>query len=482
MSRILHLLHVNLSALLLAMAHGDSLAQQASPKENPIAIGQRLELLVDEHLIESIQGEGALRLHRPEPREVVLVTDKPWEGNTSAYYSIFQDGDLYRMYYRGSHFDETLGKAAHREVTCYAESRDGIHWTKPELGLFEFGGSTKNNIVWDGIGTHCFTVFKDGNPDCPSEARYKAISRGRPKGKKGLYVFHSADGIRWSLIRDEPVITAGAFDSQNLAFWDGEAEIYREFHRTFHDGVRAIMTGTSKDFVTWSDPVLVSYRDAPKQHLYTNAVLPYARAPHFLVGFPTRFLPDQGERVEPTFMVSRDGGRTFHRWLDAVIPESAPKDRGGNRSNYMTWGVLTLPNRPNELSVFATEAYYTGPDSRVRRFSYRTDGFASFHARRAGGELTSKPLTFEGEFLYLNYAVEESGTLRVEVQDEQGNPIDGFSLSDCTPMRGDAIKEVVRWKGSTDLGRLAGTSIRLRFQLKGGDLYSFRFGGSDGAR
>ena len=125
----------------------------------PIEIGSHRELFIDSYLVEKFQGDAELFLHKPRPREVVLVTDKPWEGNTSAYYTIFRDGDLYRMYYRGSHYDETKREAAHREVTCYAESKDGVVWTKPELGLFEFNGSKRNNIVWDGIGTHCFHSF-----------------------------------------------------------------------------------------------------------------------------------------------------------------------------------------------------------------------------------------------------------------------------------------------------------------------------------
>ncbi len=146
----------------------------------PINIGSRLELFVDHHVVDRTTGDLELYVHRPQPQEVVLVTGKPWEGNTSAYYTLFQDGDRYRMYYRGSNFDQAAKKATHDEVTCYAESRDGIHWTRPDLGLYEFDGSKKNNIVWDGIGTHCFVVFKDGNPKAPPEARYKAISRGRP--------------------------------------------------------------------------------------------------------------------------------------------------------------------------------------------------------------------------------------------------------------------------------------------------------------
>lgn len=339
-------------------------------------MGSRLELFVDDFLIEELSGDAVQQLHRPEPKEVVLVTDAPWEGNTSAYYTIFRDADRYRMYYRGSHYDATTRKPAHREVTCYAESKDGIHWTKPNLGLFEFDGAKDNNIVWDSIGTHCFVAFKDDNPDCPDDARYKGMARGRPQGKRGLYIFQSPDGIHWKRMRSEPVITAGAFDSQNLAFWDNHAQLYREYHRTFVDGKRAILTGTSRDYVTWTEPVLLEYPGTPAEHLYTNAVQPYDRAPHILIGFPTRYLPEQGQRVEPTLMASRNG-ITFRRWLDPVIPETAPQDRGGNRSNYMAWGLVELPGRPNHYSVYATEAYYTGPDSRLRRFEYRKDGFVS---------------------------------------------------------------------------------------------------------
>jgi hypothetical protein len=115
-------------------------------------VGSRLEPFVDDYLIDRLTGSAKLALQRPTPREVVLTADKPWEGNTSAYYTVFQDDDRFRLYYRGSHWNEIEKKATHREVTCYAESPDGIHWTKPELGLFEFDGSKQNNIVWDGPG------------------------------------------------------------------------------------------------------------------------------------------------------------------------------------------------------------------------------------------------------------------------------------------------------------------------------------------
>lgn len=434
-------------------------------------IGTRLEPLVDDHLIDRLDGAAQLVVQQPQPRDVVLVADAPWEGNTSAYFTVLQDDDKIRLYYRGSHVDEKTGKATHREVTCYAESTDGLHFTKPELGLFEFNGTKANNIVWDGPGTHNFTPFKDTRPDCPPEARYKALARV----PGGLVAFQSADGLRWKPISERPVITQGAFDSQNLAFWDPHLGKYREYHRAFR-GVRDIMTGTSDDFLHWTEPVWLDYPGMALEHLYTNAVQNYPGAPHILVGFPTRFLPST-QQTEPTLMVSRDG-QSFRRYRDAVIPLTAPQDRQGNRSNYMAWGIVQLAAEPGHWSVYAKEAYYAGPGSRLRRFTYRKDGLVALSARGPGesgrGEMVTRPLTFAGKALVINYATSGDGSLRVELQDADGRPIPPYT-AEASRLRGDSTAQVVSWSGHSDLGHLAGQPIRLRFVLDNGELYAFRF-------
>ena len=447
--------------------------------EDATTIGQQRELFLDDDLIHSTNGI-TFQLHQAEPREVILVTDKPWEGNTCAYYTIFQDGDKYRMYYRGSHWDEKAKRATHPEVVCYAESTDGIHWQKPELGICKFDGSSANNIVWDGLGTHNFTPFKDTNPKCKPDAKYKALGRGRSlrpgdkSSKHGLFAFQSADGLHWKLMQETPVITEGAFDSQNLAFYDPIQKQYCDYHRWFNQGVRDIMVCTSNDFLNWTKPVGLQYDDARKEHLYTNAIQRYPRAPHFFIGFPTRYLPNQGQRVEPILMTSRDGLH-FKRWAEPVIPETAPKDRRGNRSNYMTWGLVQLPGNQREYSVYATEAYYTGPDSRVRRFSYRVDGFVSAHAAETQGHLTTRPLTFQGNALELNLVTADNGSITVEIQDLDGKPIPGFSLKDCEPCTGDSISQKVVWKNNPELQVLADRPVQLKFAIRDGDLYSFQF-------
>jgi len=438
-----------------------------------VEIGQRRELFVDHHLIEDVTGEAKLEVQQAEPHEVVLVTDEPWEGNTCAYYTIFQDGDLYRMYYRGSH-SGNVGPKPHPEFACYAESKDGIHWTKPELGLFEFAGSKQNNIVWQGVGTHNFTPFIDTNPRCKEAEKYKAIGRGGKGYPRGLYAFASPDGIHWSLLRDTPIITQGNFDSQNLAFWDPVSKLYRDYHRKTRGGKRDIMLATSQDFLQWTDPKFLEYPGADPEHLYTNAIRRYDRAMHLLIGFPTRYLPQEGSRVEPIFMASRDG-ITFHRWSQPVIPESAPEDRGGNRSNYMTWGLVEINGEPKQYSVYATEAYYEGPDSRVRRFTLRKDGFVALTGAKQGGKLTTKPIKFDGNALMLNFATRGKGSVRVELQDASGQPLPGFSLDDCEPLTGDTLAGKVKWKGDGQLGELSGKAVRMVFQVKDADLFAYQF-------
>ena len=449
----------------------------------PLSLGSRRELLVDDHLI-GIKNGVELRLHPPEARDVALVCDAPWEGNTSGYFTLIQDGDLFRCYYRGTHYDEQLQKGAHPEFTCYAESRDGLTWTKPKLGLVEFQGSKENNIILVGAGCHNFTPFLDTNPNCPPESRFKALAgtgdNQTRKKKPSLQAWHSADGVRWSRMREEPVIDAGAFDSQNLAFYDAELGAYRAYWRYFTGGytdergwkpkgVRAIRTAVSRDFLSWEKLTNLAYGpDAPEVQLYTNAVRPYARAPHLLLGFPTRY-EVKHEQVEPVFMSSRDGVN-FKRWEQPLIPITAPKDREGNRSNYMTNGLLQLPGSDRELSVYATEAYYTGPGSRIRRFTFRVDGFVSASAET--GELVTKPLTFTGSKLSLNLVSKRE--TRVEVQDATGKPLEGFTLADCAPLTGDFIDHTVTWKGGS-LESLAGQPVRLRFALRAADLFALQF-------
>jgi hypothetical protein len=136
----------------------------------------------------------------------------------------------------------------------------------------------------------------------------------------------------------------------------------------------------------------------------------------------------------------------------------------------------TIEDTPDEISLYATEGYWEGTDTAVRRYTLRADGFVSLHAPAAGGELLTKPLTFSGGNLALNVETSGAGSVQVEIQDAQGKPLDGFTLNECQPIFCDSLQHIVRWESQGgDLRPLAGKPVRLRFVLRDADLYAFQF-------
>ncbi len=446
----------------------------------PVDVGSRLQLLVDHHLIENLSGSARLQLHGPQSREIVMEFDQPWEGNTSAVWSIFRDGEIYRMYYRAENYASIGGKTTHPSFLCYAESEDGIQWHRPSLGLVEFEGSKQNNI----ISRQIFVPFKDTNPDAPADARYKAfrVATVLNPRRRLLFVHQSKDGIRWKQMHPEPVMTNGvtahAFDTVNTAFWDVERCEYRAYIRDWKEGLRGIKTATSKDFLTWSDSQWLDYPGATQKELYTNMVRPYERNPELFIGFPTRYLRHRDSITEPLFMSSRNG-QTFQLWEESIIRPGRNSDRWGNRCNYIWYGLIEtpsdLPGNPMEYSIFSGEHYYMEGAVKLRRFTYRPDGFVSANAPWSGGGLLTKPLVFNGSRLEINFASAAAGSVRIEVQDLDGKPCPGFALKDCQQIFGDDLKRSVLWKGNSDIGALAGKPVRLNIALKDADLYAFRF-------
>lgn len=299
---------------------------------NPINIADRRELFVDDYLVEETAGALRRVFHHPVPRDIVMTLDHPWEGNVSGYFTVFRDNDTYRMYYRGGNYTIQDGKLSntHPHVVCYAESKDGLDWHKPDLGLIEFDGSTKNNIVMSGDGVGNGVVFRDLNPQARSDARYKAIGTGADHrgqnigGGHCVYALKSADGIHWEKMCADPVYDKSHrglsevpgeqvltwLDSQNTAFWSPHEQCYVMYYRVYtYDGevqypgwtrpddylqkrVRHIEKAVSDDFVNWTRVGLLDCgADMPcvEQQFYTNVIAPYYRAPHIYIGMPGRY-------------------------------------------------------------------------------------------------------------------------------------------------------------------------------------------------
>jgi len=432
----------------------------------PIDIGSRRELFVDRLLIDRMEGV-ALRLHRP------VKTSRPKSPLPEKHYFTVlkdkdHDGQLFRAYWRETNPDYPgpfhTGHAG--EMVCYGESRDGHEWTFPELGLHEIRSSRGKNVMLANqppLLTN-FTPFIDTRPGVKLAERYKALGgypgpgdkRGKSELGWGLFAFVSADGIHWAkkteVIPYQPA-WRHAFDSQNCSFWSQAA---------------------SPDFKTWTKPVAMN-PNLPGEHLYTSQTHPYFRSPHIYIATPTRFVPDRGDApgydkkdvnaTDILFMSTRAGTEKYDRvFTEAFMRPGLDAQRWRNRSNYVALNVI--PTAPSEVSI-----YHRSGD----RYVLRSDGFVSVNAGSQTGELVTRPLIFSGKELHLNLSTSAVGLVQVEMQDEAGQPIPGFTLDDCPIVYGDGIDLTVKWKNGRNLSSLVGKPVRVRFVLKECDLFSFRF-------
>jgi hypothetical protein len=464
----------------------------------PIDLGDRRELFVDSFLIEKME-HARLQLAQPRRAEVVLRFDQPWE-YASGFVTVIKDGDLYRIYYRGGRKGADGKYDEDGEATCYAESRDGITWTKPKLGLHAFPGHPDTNIILaagDHRVSHNFSPILDDRPGVPVSERFKAVGGKGPTGKPspGLYRYVSADGIHWQPHAGPPLFAGYALDTLNVLTWLPAEQCYAVYLRTWSEGgtpdrpkfkgIRTISRSTSKDFITWTTPEPMSFGDTPLEHLYTNNTQPYFRSPHLLVALPFRLFPDRAVYPlaqqkalgvpeqhakgvsDSVFMTSRGGTRYDRTFMESFIRPGQDLRAWHSRESQPSNGVV--PTGTGEMSFYLIN-HYPMPTEHVTRMVLRTDGFASVRAGYTPGTLLTKPLVFRGTQLQLNFATSAAGSLRVEILGE-----DSAVLATSDELAGDEIECTVTWKDQPDLGRLAGQAVRLRFTLKDADLFALRF-------
>jgi hypothetical protein len=462
----------------------------------PVQIADRRELFLDHHLIDSLQ-DARLVMHRPVTREISFKFDQPWEGRYSSSITVFQDGDKFRCYYRGTPENYDLFACV-----CYAQSSDGVHWEKPNLGLHEFQGSKSNNILMVNGPAHAFAPFIDTNPNVNPNHRYKALgitgSDHKP-GTMALKAYVSADALNWQELQPDPVMTKGGFDSMNVAFWSHSENCYVSYFRVWSKspdwrtflGRRSVARATSPDFINWSDPVLMEFGPRRTEELYHNGTLPYFRAPHIYVALANRYLlgrkspltsaqikelgiPNEQTFISEGVLMSTRGSNLYDRtFMEAFFPPGPDPANWVSRNALAAWGILQTS--PTQMSVYYPQ-HYTQPTAHLVRASLRLDGFASVQAGFDSGQLLTKPFLFTGTQLELNMATSAAGFIKVQVEDPTGKPFKDFSFDDCPEMYSDQIKRTVKWQGSPWLTQLTGKPIRLRFQLKDADLYSLKFG------
>lgn len=456
-------------------------------QEDVIHIGSDRQLFVDHFLIDSLH-QVRLKMHEPRDMGPVLYFDQPWEGQFSGYCTIIKDGDLYRAYYRGLPVSGQDGSL--NEVSCYAESDDGISWRKPALELYDIHGTRQNNVILARAApvTHNFSPFLDTREDIPDDERYKALGG---TAKSGLIAYQSADGLHWKKSREAPVITDGKFDSQNVAFWSAAEKKYVAYFRiwteTGYSGYRSVGRATSDDFIHWSETSPMTFGDTPMQHLYTNQTHPYFRAPQIYVAIAARFMPNRQvvdeasakdlgvnpkyykDCSDAVFMTSRGGNQYDRTFMESFIRPGIGLENWVSRTNYPALNVLQTS--PTEMSIYVNQDYAQA-SAHLRRYTLRLDGFASATAPFEGGVLMTKPFTFSGEQLYVNFATSAAGSIKVYLLDAE----DGAVLESSLDIIGNEIERVVRWDGAASIQQFAGRPVRLKLVMQDADIFSFRFG------
>ena len=491
-----------------------SAARQAP--DSPWDIGSNKQLFIDRRFIEKSE-RIKLNVNPPVKRPgAVLESDKPWDAFNLIYYSIAKDGDVYKMWYQ-AYDDDQWGGGTSR--MCYAVSQDGLHWEKPNLGLVEYKGSKENNILLDEPSKLGY-VFID--PHGKPEQRFKMLT-----GIGTTRIRTSPDGIHWTL--HPQVVWKPIWDTQKQAWWDPRIKKYviqtrvqldRENELPFpfvkpiesdppvvapklHRPIRALgrleVDDIMKPWPTENVRTIMSAdeHDPPGSDIYHPGGVyqyPYASDAYFM--FPLtyqHFRPGEGHPHndgvnDVQFAGSRDGLHWMRYDRRPFIPRGLPGDPDAG----MTGGTNFFVRQGNYLYQYYGGWPWTHGGFRLlspaerrnrknwgRRFIgvvvHRLDGFVSADAPQEGGYLITPPLVFRGHCLELNINVSALGGASVEIQDAAGKPIPGYSLADCDRILMNDVGHVVRWRGNSDVSRLAGEPIRLKIAMRAAKLHAFQF-------
>lgn len=436
-------------------------------------------LLLDSRVVDRLEN-ACLRLGKvkKDPHNPLFVQDKPWEmrwDNADPAVLFDEQENIYKAWYNPMLFDQATAEtppSARKSVkyyagkrkwcTCYVRSKDGIIWDRPDLGLVEFNGSTKNNMVQDGgVGS----VVKDLRDRDPAR-RYKSLL--------ARAVRFSPDGFHWAKPIPCPEINALG-DTHNNFLWDEKTGKYVGFTRLWEErktkegqNIRIVARTESPDFLHWT-PAVGVLRGRPDPQMQPYALLAFRYANIYL-GLIALF-DTRRDTVHCELAWSPD----TIRW-ERLCPGTPLIARGPKGS--FDWGCIFAAAFPivrgGEIRL-----YYVGSDG--LHTSWRSGGFGLARLRPDGfagieptniarvGTIVTEPVQCAGKQLRLS-ADAEGGTLRVAVVDANG-----LGMDDCEQITTNVTDGLVSWRGGHDLTMLKGKSIRLRFELKAAKLYAFSF-------
>ena len=478
-----------IATLVAAMSAGGATAADAPAKSPDI---RTRYLLLDSRVIENTENAKlSVSMARKHPANPLFGEDKPWEQRyDNMCPSVIHDeaDGLYKLWYdpfihdssaKGMTLEQrhtTSYRIRRREDgTCYATSRDGLKWEKPELGLVEYEGGKANNLVLR--GPHGPGVFKDARDPDPAR-RYKMFHA------RDVLRF-SPDGLHWSEPKPCEGIDSNS-DTHNNMLWAPDIERYVAIVRLRsgadrRSGQRVVARSESTDLKTWTRAVEVLRIGEDGRHAYSMPVFRYAG---IYLGLVAVFRTKE-DRVHTELAWSPDT-LTWQR-----IDPGTPLIGNAPSEGEYDWGCVYAADDPvlldNEIRI-----YYLG--SNGKHTSWR-DGFFCLATlppdRWAGYEqvdrnlpavVVTRPFKLDGNTLQVNVDA-QAGDFRVEILDESGKPIPGFSGTDApTSQRVDDLRLVPRWQGGADLSSLAGKAVRLRFHLKNAKVYSFQIPCSGGYR
>ena len=507
---------------------------------NCIDVGSGAQFFLDERFVAESEG---VRLEMNPPRKAgpVLEPERPWEAYRIDPTAVIEDDGVYRMWYTAiacyEGTDGTLScpRCEHensgRKVLCtrcgwplldidlfqkelyhkcYAVSHDGVRWERPELGLVEFRGSRRNNII-PFIGPVCVPAIDPLGPPC---RKFMAISR---LGLK-MYLSVSPDGIHWTM-KPEVVLPFEA-DTNNQVIYDPVLGKYVAFLRGF-PGRRTVVRCEfeSLDEAPWPfvdrgrepDRTGVIYitneletvmdideDDPPLPGLDINNLSAHLYAPGVYLGFIGLFRHYPGGLDRR----GREGHRYFAHGNDGVFETQLAVSRDGrkwlrpDRRSYLSPGLFGGPEggwlqvgvgmvrRGDELYQYYVNQRPThgildlGSDKAVGSI-YRAvqvrDRFICLSTDSNGGRFMTPLIRHRGRQLELNINCQGLGEAFVAILDEHGRPIEGFAREDCDPVDLNQLCHIVTWRGNRDVGALAGRPIRLELSMRSARLYTFRF-------
>jgi hypothetical protein len=419
--------------------------------------------------------------HAAEKHEAgpVLVKDQPWEGwGPYLYGTVLRDGDRFKLWYT------CIGQDS--GFVCYAESTNGLHWIKPPLGLYEFHGSTSNNIVARIVEPSVVPVRHPAIPDDSWALFYWA-------GDKGATAAFSADGLHW----DWPHAKDKLFPTSDVVnfFFDPYHQRYTATYKTPSRRHRAVGIASSSDGVTWTKPIdgpvfTADDLDADATQVYGMPVFPYQG---MYVGLPwiyhARFLKYGDYSVDRMNEAQMDSPRTVDvqmAWSWDLIhwtrtPERRPFLGLGEQGSWDD-GMIFTARAPvvvgDELWFYyggfdRVHDDYKGIQGAIGLATLRVDGFCSWQAGAEEGQACSRREVFLTPEIYINARTDCDGYVTAELLDVKDRVLPGFGRKECLRFEGDATDHLLHWQRREFSVKEARAVKKIRFYLRNADLFSY---------